>query len=96
MRQNKWVASRFGIDADLIIDDSGDRRPTRQLVDELVERLLPTARRLGSTDELEHVRAIAAHGPSYARQREIVEAGGSMTDVVDALVRELATGDVDA
>jgi len=95
VRQNKWVASRFGIDADLIIDDSGDRRPTRHLVDELVERLMPTARRLGSTAELEHVRAIAAHGPSYARQRRIVEAGGSMADVVDALVRELATGDVD-
>ena len=28
-------------------------------------------------------------GPSYIRQREVVEAGGSLTDVVDGLIAEL-------
>jgi len=91
--QNKWVASRFGVDADLIVDDSGARRPTRELVDELVERLLPAAQRLGCVDELGHVRAIARDGPSYVRQRRVVDQGGTLLDVVDVLIAELATGE---
>ena len=94
VRQNKWVASRFGVEAELIVDDSGARRSTRTLVDELVASLTPTARRLGCVDELGHVRAIAHEGPSYVRQRRVVEQGGSMLDVVDVLVAELASGDV--
>jgi len=94
VRQNKWVASRFGVEAELIVDDSGARRPTRTLVDELVTSLMPTARRLGCVDELGHVRTIAREGPGYVRQRRVVEQGGSMLDVVDLLVAELASGDV--
>jgi hypothetical protein len=30
-------------------------------------------------------------GPSYIRQREVIAAGGAMTDVVDSLVKELRT-----
>ncbi len=93
VRQNKWVASRFGVEAELIIDDSGARRPTRDLVDELVGRLAPIAQRLGCVDELDLVRSIAHDGPSFIRQRRVVDDGGSLVDVVDALVGELATGE---
>jgi hypothetical protein len=32
-----------------------------------------------------------AEGPSARRQREVVAAGGTLVDVVDALIAELAT-----
>jgi carboxylate-amine ligase len=52
VRQNKWLAARYGLDTELIVDDRGNRRPARDLVDELVDLLGDTAARLGCSDEL--------------------------------------------
>jgi carboxylate-amine ligase len=89
-RENKWRAARWGIDADLVIDESGHTRPLRDIVDDLVERLLPIATELGCAAELEDLRRIAAEGPSYVRQRGIVAEGGDLPGVVQALRAELA------
>ncbi len=91
LRQNKWRAARYGLDADLIIDERGSRKPVRVAVEELLEELVPAARRVGCTEELASVHAILEHGSSYIRQRNIVAAGGGLPDVVDSLVRELET-----
>ena len=87
--QNKWRAARHGIDADLILDERGRLAPLRGAIEELVEELTPTARRLGCEDELLHALQILDHGPSYLRQRRWVEAGGTLADVVDGLIEEL-------
>ena len=59
-------------------------------VDErLLEYLDSVSDRLGCATELQSVLAIADRGPSYVRQREVVAAGGSLSDVVDRLVAEL-------
>jgi carboxylate-amine ligase len=89
MRENKWRAARHGLDAEIIVDEAGRTRPLRESLSELVDELGPVARRLGCTAELERVPRIVERGPSYIRQREVVAAGGSLTDVVDALVLEL-------
>ena len=77
----------------MILDDSGAQRDMRAAVEELLEELAPTARRLGCADELASVNEILATGSSYLRQRRVVENGGSLTDVVDLLVGELASGE---
>ncbi len=92
LRVDKWRAARYGTDADIIGDDQGTRVPLRQSVSELVAQLSPVAARLGCHDELASVLAMLEAGPSYLRQRRIVAAGGSLADVVDALVEEMATG----
>lgn len=89
-RENKWRAARWGIDADLVADETGRTRPLRDLVDDLVARLLPLATELGCAAELGDLRRIAAEGPSYVRQRGIVDAGGDLPDVVRHLREELA------
>ena len=88
VRQNKWRAARHGLDAEIIVGADGSRVPLRQSVEELVEELWPVAARIGCQAELGYVHTILDHGPSYQRQRRIVDAGGSLVDVVDALVTE--------
>lgn len=92
VKQNKWKASRHGLDADHIADDRGTRVPLREAIVELVDTLAPTAARLGCLDELAANLRALDHGPSYRRQRAVVEAGGTLVDVVDALVAELESG----
>jgi carboxylate-amine ligase len=87
--QNKWRAARYGIDADIIVDEQGTLEPLARAITDLVEELTPVARRLGCEKELEHARRILDHGPSYLRQRRWVEGGATPVDVVDRLIGEL-------
>lgn len=89
-RENKWRAARWGVEADLVIDESGHTQPLREIVDGLVDRLLPIADDLGCAAELADLRRIAAEGPSYVRQRRVVADGGDLQGVVRALRAELA------
>lgn len=90
VRENRWLAARFGTDAELIVDGAGRRRPVRELVLELVEQVRPAARRVGGTAALDDVARILDTGAGYTRQRRVVERGGSLADVVATLDRELA------
>ena len=89
VRENKWRAARHGIDASIIVDEGGTTVPLRQAIRELVEDLTPIAARLGCVAELRGALDIMERGPSYIRQREVVDAGGSLRDVVDSLIAEL-------
>jgi carboxylate-amine ligase len=89
VEQNKWRAARFGLDAEIIVDEGGGLAPLRGTIADLVEELTPVARRLGCEKELDHTRRILDHGPSCVRQRRWVEAGATLVDVVDRLIGEL-------
>lgn len=91
VRENKWLAARHGIDAQLIVDERGNRRPARDEIVVLVDELATVADTLGCATELTGVTAILEHGASYERQRAVVERGGSLVDVVASLVAELAS-----
>ncbi|HEU5033740.1 MAG TPA: glutamate--cysteine ligase [Mycobacteriales bacterium] len=90
VRENKWRAARYGIDADVIVDDSGNTMPLRTAILELVDELMPYAERLGCPGELGRVREVLDFGPSYLRQRTVAAAhNGDLTAVVDALLQEM-------
>lgn len=93
VKENRWLAARHGVNTDLIATDDGQRVPAEVLLDELLDRLAPVASRLRCATELADVGAVWREGPSYLRQRRLVEAGGSLHDVVDQLVAETAEGD---
>ncbi|MGY1748101.1 glutamate--cysteine ligase [Modestobacter sp. SYSU DS0511] len=98
VRENKWRAVRYGLDAQIVVDEQGTVAPVREALAELVEELLPTARKLGCEAELLDVRRVLAVGGSYQRQRAVAAAhGGDLRPVVDSLVAELRDGlpDVD-
>ncbi|MGY1837994.1 MULTISPECIES: glutamate--cysteine ligase [unclassified Modestobacter] len=93
VRENKWRAVRYGLDASIVVDEQGTVAPVREALDELVEELLPTARKLDCEAELLDVRRVLATGASYQRQRAVAAAhGGDLHPVVDSLVAELRDG----
>jgi len=93
-RENKWRAGRWGLEAEIIVDDGDRLQQVRSAITELVHELAPVADRLGCRSELDGCLDILAHGASYARQREVVRQGGRLFDVVELLVEELRTDTV--
>lgn len=93
VRENRWLAGRYGTEGTLIVETGegrpSARRPVRELVEELVDRLLPYARALGSEAQLRTVLDILDTGSGTQRQRRLIEAGGSLFDVVHHLAAEL-------
>ncbi|WP_018501452.1 glutamate--cysteine ligase [Parafrankia discariae] len=93
VQENKWRAARYGLDAKIMVDDRGTVRPVRADIADLVEDLLPVARRLGCETELTDVNRILASGASYTRQELAARrAGGDLTAVVDTLLAEMNAG----
>ena len=88
VRENKWRASRWALDAELIVDEDGQLERLSDSVRALLQSLGPVAKRLGCDDELGGVYKILEHGPSYKRQRDLYEETGDFTKVMGALVRE--------
>jgi carboxylate-amine ligase len=91
IRENKWRAARYGIDAQIIVDEGGELVPVSRAIAELVEELGPIASRLHCVGELRFVLDILKTGPSYVRQRAMANETGTLEGVVDALVTELET-----
>lgn len=93
VRENKWRAARYGLDAEIITDAHGRTEPLRDALTELCQDLGPVAERLGCSAELARVPELLAAGASYQRQRKVAaDAGGNLTAVVDSLVAELRAG----
>ncbi|MGI5323395.1 glutamate--cysteine ligase [Actinomadura nitritigenes] len=90
VRDNKWRATRYGLDAIVITDDSGNTAPLRDDLYELIRELEPVADRLGCAEELKVAGEVLENGAPYERQRAIRAAGGSLENIVDAAVTELA------
>jgi carboxylate-amine ligase len=90
VRDNKWRATRYGLDAIVITDAAGSTAPLRDELYELFRMLQPVAERLGCAAELQVVNEVLERGASYERQRAVMAAGGRLTNVVDALVTEFA------
>jgi len=92
VRENKWRAARYGLDAEIIRDEEGNLVSLRRSVSDLVERLQPIARDLGCENDLLGVHEILERGTSATRQREVFDRTKDLSAVVDSLVHELQTG----
>jgi len=96
VRENKWRAARYGMDAIIICTAAGDERPVTDDLADLLARLDPIAADLGCSAELGSVREIVEHGASYQRQLAVSGAlGGDLRRVVAHLARELRAAQPD-
>jgi carboxylate-amine ligase len=94
VRENKWRAARYGLDAEIVVDDRGHTmQPVREAILELAEDLAPIARKIGCEEELGKVEELLDIGASSQRQRAVAAANdGDLTAVVDSLLAEMDQG----
>ena len=75
LRENKWRAARYGLDADIVVDEKGTVRPVRQAILDLVEDLEPTATPARLRGRARPTSSGSSpSGASYQRQRAVAAA----------------------
>jgi carboxylate-amine ligase len=96
--ENRWRAQRYGADEGLIDFGIGSRVPYADLLEELIEMVMPDAERYGCVDELLHTRTILERGTSSDHQRAVFEArlaeGATKQEALKAVVDWLAEATV--
>lgn len=90
--ENKWRATRHGLDADLIWLERDEERPAREAVLDLVGRAEGAARRLGCARELQGVERLLDRGSGSGEQRRLYEESGSLLAVAHWLAEETTAG----
>lgn len=82
VRQNKWRACRFGLDAQLVDPASLRPLPARRVIRKLVERLSGVGQTLGCADWLEAASALSDQPTGSAQQLAHFERCGNLPAVV--------------
>lgn len=88
-KENHFAASRLGLAARYIADETGTSRALAELWRAAFAALRPIAARLGEGEYLERLREQVEAGPAYAAQRREYERTGSLREVVAGLVARL-------
>lgn len=89
IRENKWRAARYGIDADLIVDSFGKIVPVRHEIERLLKQLEPIAKELKADHYLSKVKDILSRGTSSKRQRKVFnDTNGNWDALMDSLINE--------
>ena len=93
VRENKWRAARYGLDARVIIDREGTQVPVTEHLREVIDELRDIAVELKCARELDGIATTLDQGASYARQLLVAEAAdGDLREVVKHLIREFRSG----
>ncbi|WP_374313405.1 glutamate--cysteine ligase [Microbacterium sp.] len=93
VRENKWRAARYGLDARIIVDREGTQVPVTEHLRETLERLSDIAVELKCSRELAGIETTLNQGASYARQLLVADAAdGDLREVVRHLIREFRSG----
>jgi carboxylate-amine ligase len=91
LRENKWRAARWGLDAELVVSERGATSPLRTEIERMLVECEPHAQGLGCESDLRRVAPMLEHGPSYRRQREVFRVTRSHAAVMQTLAQELAS-----
>ncbi|MCM2280467.1 MAG: YbdK family carboxylate-amine ligase [Bdellovibrionaceae bacterium] len=86
LRENKWRASRYGVECDLIENAEGVSRPFLPIWNETCSAIRPVIARFGYESEFKFLSEVLERGPSYRRQRDAFD--GNFKSIVDHLSRE--------
>jgi carboxylate-amine ligase len=75
IEENRWAACRHGVEAEVADLRTGERRPARESLHALIDRLEPLAGRLGAADPLQHVRKLVERNGAMRQRSVYAEAG---------------------
>ena len=87
VQQNKWRATRFGAEARLVSTRDFQQRSVQEVVDSLVEQLMPVAETLNCTDELQQVRTLPSNTGAL-KQLRIFDETRSRREVVRQMLEQ--------
>ena len=90
--ENRWRASRYGLDGKLIDFGREAEVETRSLINELLEFVSTEVDELGSKREMAHIERIMREGTGADRQLACFERTHDMKAVVDQIVAETYEG----
>ena len=90
--ENRWRASRYGIDGKLIDFGRETEVETRSLLNELLEFVSTEVNELGSKKEIAHIERIMREGTGADRQLAAFARTQDMKAVVDQIVAETYEG----
>ena len=90
--ENRWRATRYGIDGKLIDFGREAEVETRSLLNELLQFVSTEVEELGSKREMAHVERIMREGTGADRQLAAWERTHEMQAVVDQIVAETYEG----
>ena len=91
LRTAHWVASRYGLDADLVDLEARRAVPAREVIEALVAFTRPALEEHGDWEEVSTiVHETLGRGNGAGRQRRAYERAGRLEDVVDMLIEETA------
>ncbi len=76
VRENKWRATRFGIDAELVTNQGGRLATVRDFFARVVDELGDLVDQLDVRDQFEVLEEMLAKGPGYVRQRRACSENG--------------------
>jgi carboxylate-amine ligase len=86
--ENRWRATRYGLDGKLIDFGREVEVETRSLLNELLEFISTEVGELGSQNEMAHIERIMREGTGADRQLAVWERTNDMRAVVDQIVHE--------
>jgi glutamate---cysteine ligase / carboxylate-amine ligase len=93
LRTAHWVASRYGLDAELVDVEAGRAVQAREVIEALLAFTRPALEEQGDWVEVSAlVDATLEQGNGARRQRRAYERAGRLEDVVDMLIEETAQG----
>jgi carboxylate-amine ligase len=86
VRQNKWRACRYGLEASLVDSYTYESLSAREQAKAMVRRLEPVASELNCTEYLQHINTMA-DAPGWAqRQIMLIEKTGDPVEAVRQLI----------
>jgi len=92
LNENKWRASRYGIDGSLIDFGKEKEVNTRVLIYELLDFVDDVVPHLGSRHAINHVHKILEGGTGADRQMAVYEQNKNLVEVVDYIHGNFLTG----
>lgn len=90
--ENKWRASRYGIDGDLIDFGIQKEVPERALLLEYLDFVDDVVDELDSREEVAYIETILTRGTGADRQLKVYEETGDLRQVVAYMVEETKAG----
>ncbi len=92
INENKWRASRYGLDGRMIDFGKQQEVDTRSLIRELLEFIDDVVDELGSRKALGYVHRIMEEGTGADRQLAVYQQTGSLEKVVDYITQQTLEG----